>query len=56
MTVPTPRVITHIGRTETTTGHCIFLAKLVISLAQIFIAQDLVGFTDLGSARVLVSS
>jgi hypothetical protein len=42
--------------TETTTGHCILLAEFVISLAKIFVAQDLVGFTDLKSARMLVSS
>lgn len=34
--------------TETTTRHGIFLAELIIALAELFIAENLIGFTDLG--------
>lgn len=35
------------GLTETTTRNRIFLAKLVISLSQVIIAENLIRFTDL---------
>lgn len=33
--------------TETTTGDSIFLSKLIVALAEFFIAENLVGFTNL---------
>lgn len=34
--------------TKTTTRHGVFLAELIITLAELFVAENLIGFTDLG--------
>jgi hypothetical protein len=44
-------MITGSGLTKTATGDGIFLSKLVITLSQFFIAQNLIGFADLPQSR-----